>query len=79
VRKGRDVFPWLGPHPLGWGVQGYQLRVGRLDGQKSPVEDVVLAIRDFRLGFHIVEVIVPLQSLPKKLQLGLGMGPGKGR
>jgi hypothetical protein len=77
VGHGRKLGFRIGANPLSRGVWGGQPREGLLQGDEAPEKGVVLAIRDFRPGLHIVEVVVALNGATKILGKGLRLGPGQ--
>ncbi len=62
VGHGAERLGWGSSHPLRRRVGRAQLRVARLEILQLPEQRVVGRVRDFRMVFHVVEPIVPVQG-----------------
>ena len=62
---GLEPLQDLVAHPLGGGIRGDLLRVGRLQLLQTAVEAVVLVVRDDRRVQHVVQIALLVQILPQ--------------
>jgi hypothetical protein len=78
VREGREALSGGSSDSLAGGIRCPHLREVGFQRQQASEKTVVLSVRDFRTGEHIVEVVVSLDETPKLLGFDRGLFRAQG-